>query len=271
MLNTSAVAPDLFAPLDSSAIAQSEFYKQGLRLPDHGTAMQEHLLTIGDDIWIVSGMLVLFCILAVIIHNRHTVLWLRMTKIFSQKRHYFEDVPTTAAHTPVYNFLLTSIATLSLSVIFLNNLTHINDFVGSCPIPYWFFAVAYAVCMLFILSKALLYRLVNWVFFDYEQNENWMSAYFLITALTAFILYPLAMVDLFVTNAQHVVSTCVILVGITYEIMLFYKLFVNFKTKKHGYMTLFLYFCSVELIPIIFLWHITGWLSDNILIKNILF
>ena len=48
---------------------------------------------------------------------------------------------------------------------------------------------------------------------------------------------------------------CLVIVLILYELMLFFKLNINFRTKKYGYMLIFLYFCSVELMPVLVLGH----------------
>ena len=93
----------------------------------------------------------------------------------------------------------------------------------------------------------------------------------LLTTLTAFLFYPLALLDVFAHIRHEIVIGGAILVGVLYEFMLFYKLIANFRVKKYGYMLIFLYFCTVELLPTLVFGHLTVWLSDNYLVKNILY
>ena len=98
-----------------------------------------------------------------------------------------------------------------------------------------------------------------------------MIGYLLMTALTAFLLYPLALLDIFAHVSRETVIGGAILVVFLYELLLFYKLTANFKVKKYGYMLIFLYFCSVELLPTLVFGHLAVWYSDNYLVKNILY
>ena len=136
------------------------------------------------------------------------------------------------------------------------------------PLP---IAVGLVVFLAFVYLKAGLYALVNWTFFDTDSNQRWMRGYLLMTALTAFLFYPLLLLDVFAHLRHEIVIGGAILVVIMYELLLFYKLNLNFRARKYGYMLIFLYFCTVELIPTLVLGHLAVWFCDNYLDNNILY
>ena len=72
-------------------------------------------------------------------------------------------------------------------------------------------------------------------------------------------------------SLREIVTASVILVVLLYEILMFYKLFANFKKKKGGYLLFFLYFCSVEMLPALVVWDVAMLFSGNIIVKNLLY
>ena len=137
--------------------------------------------------------------------------------------------------------------------------------------PYWLYAAGWLVLQLFVYAKSCLYSIVNFTFFDREPSRKWISGYLLMTSLTAFLFYPIALMDVFSHLSHEIVIWSAILVVVLYELLLFYKLIANFKVKKYGYMLIFLYFCSVELLPTLVFGHLAVWFSDNYIVKNILY
>ncbi len=256
---------------DSNVIRQSELYKQGILLPDRTVPVGERSFAVRNDDYFVAGMAVMFFILAAILYRSRNVLWHRLKNFFTTKRTYTDDDTEGNSDEAIHVFLLISISAISLSCMFLDDRIALSSFLPVTGIPYWLFGAGFVMCMAFIYFKAWLYLLVNWVFFDRDSSQRWIVGYLLLTALTAFLFYPLALLDVFAHIRHEIVIGGAILVGVLYEFMLFYKLIANFRVKKYGYMLIFLYFCTVELLPTLVFGHLTVWLSDNYLVKNILY
>ena len=126
--------------------------------------------------------------------------------------------------------------------------------------PYWLYAMTFVGFLAFILVKAAFYGVVNWTFFDREASRRWRKAYFFLTSLTAFAFYPISVLDAVSELRHELFIGSVILVVILYELLLFYKLMINFRARKYGRILLFLYFCTVELLPTLVLGHLVyGW------------
>ena len=108
--------------------------------------------------------------------------------------------------------------------------------------------------LLFVIFKAVIYALVNWLFFRREQNMKWMQSYFFINSSFAFLFFPFALMLLFVGISEKILSFSLVILFISYEILLLYKQITNFKANKSGILLIFLYFCTVELLPALFVW-----------------
>lgn len=261
----------ILTTVDSNSVMRTGLYKTGEVVPDRDVAMSERNYAVATDEYILGGAIALFLAFAFIISHTRRVLAFRFKAFFAGDRQVFADTPSSTYISVANVFLVNCISAASISLMYFNYVAKSIHFNPALEIPYWMLlAVALAV-FAFIYLKAGIYSLVNWVFFDRESTSNWMSSYLFATALTAFALLPLSMLDVFFCNTSSLVVGCAILIGILYELMLFYKLFANFKTKNYGYLLIFLYFCSVEALPALVLWNIMGWLTDNFIVKNILY
>ena len=261
----------VFTTFNSDGIGQTEFYKQGVSLPDHTVAMAERGYAMGSDDVVVVCLAVMFCIMAVIFFRGRTMLKHRLKDFFTSKRLYSEEPMSDNSNEIIYVFTLIFIGAMSLSLAFFDDQPELYSLSGVMGVPYRLFLAGGLFGLLFVYLKACIYYVVNWVFFDSESNKRWMLSYFTMTSLTAFFFYPISLVDIFYGGAPRVVTACTILVVFLYEILLFYRLFSNFKLKKHVYLPIFLYFCSVELLPALVLWNVSGWLTDNIIVKNLIY
>ena len=256
---------------DSNVIRQTELYKQGVLLPDRTVAVGERDFAVSNDDYIVVGMAVMFFILAAILYRSRNVLWHRLRDFFTTKRTYTEDDEKDISDEAIHVFLLISISSICLSCIFFDDRIALSSFLSVTGIPYWLFGAGFVACMVFIYLKAWLYSMVNWIFFDSDSSQKWIVGYMLLTALTAFLFYPLVLLDVFAHLSHEIVIRGAILVVVLYELLLFYKLIANFRVKKYGYMLIFLYFCSVELLPTLVFGHLAVWFSDNYIVNNILY
>ncbi|MBQ0023165.1 MAG: DUF4271 domain-containing protein [Prevotellaceae bacterium] len=261
----------IMTAVDSNVLNSSEFYKTGELMPDRDIPVAERSYAVSNDDYIVGGMAVMFFVLAAILYrSRHSVLY-HIKEFFATKRQYTDENSNDNSSEANNVFMLTTISALSLSLVFFDKLADEYSFNQALGVPYWVFGIGFVLFMCFIYAKAWLYTLINWVFFDAESSKKWIAGYLLVTSLTAFILYPLSLVEIFFSDSWEIVIWGAILVAIIYEALLFYKLLTNFKIKKYGYLLIFLYFCSVELMPALILWNGLGWISDSIIVKNLLY
>lgn len=261
----------ILTAIDSSVIHRTEFYKEGVALPDSTVPMDERVYAVCEDGYVVAAMMLAGLILAVVLYYFRGAFRHRLKDFFTAKRLYVEDGVGDNGGETASVFLLIMVSAFCLSVVFFNGVVEQFGAVPVMSVPYWLYAVGMLVCLCFVYLKAGIYSVVNWVFFNQESASRWMQGYVFLTAFTAYLFYPIALIDTYSPSLGKVATACVILVVFLYEILLFYKLLVNFKAKRSGYLMIFLYFCSVEMLPALVMWHLATLFNGNIIVKNFLY
>lgn len=267
----SAPYDSIMTATDSNGINRSELYKIGVTEPDRDIAMVERGYAVSNDDYVVGGMLAALLLVMLLIHSGRHMMVSRFKEFFTSKRLYSDDSASDTYTGVLIVLALMVVGAASLAMIYFGYLEDRLCFNATLGIPYWVFAVVTVALLAFVALKAGLYSVVNWVFFNPDSNRRWMRSYALVTAFTSLVIFPIALVDVFFAESVKIVTWCVISSGIVYELLLFYKLFANFKSKSYGYLLIFLYFCSAELLPTLVLWNGLGWITDNFIVKNIVY
>lgn len=166
-----------------------------------------------------------------------------------------------------YPLTLGSISCISAS-LFIYDFFSKTEQVLYQTIPHAVILCVYILCLfLTIGAKALLSQFINWIFFDKERNKTWITAYFDLLAGASLVLFPLALLIIYFNLDFNFSKTFVLIVVICFKILLFYKCIRNFFNHFHGVLHLILYFCSLEIIPLLFLWKGLAYIN-HILILN---
>lgn len=136
------------------------------------------------------------------------------------------------------------------------------------PSRHYLMAIFFAIFTIFFFIKTLLYTIVNRVFFSKSRNTHWLKFLYFVTGAGGLLLYPLVLLqsyfDIPIRNAVIYLAFVVMSV----KILLLYKAFVIFFKQKVGFMQIFLYFCTLEIMPELSLWGVmvtaVGCLKINI-------
>ena len=211
--------------------------------------------SIGFSSWTVTFVLVLTVLVFVIIYRYRQYIAYRIRDFFSSEELYTFSKPQAVSNN---YFALTTLLLLTCCSLGLILSVHSTIYQGGTGLanqdesqnPGLDLALKISTLIfLFFVIKGILYAIINWVFFRHDLNVRWNSSYFFLTGVFCFLLYPFALIELFAGFPEKLLSLILLFLFILYEIMLFYKLIVNFKAKKHGVLLIFLYFCAVELLP----------------------
>ena len=148
------------------------------------------------------------------------------------------------------------ISAMSIGLIFFNHITLFTlHFESVQTIIYALVFFITALVCGYIIIKLTLYNIINWIFFNKETTTRWASDYCFITAMLAYIFFPLSMLKVFFRLSDHILHPIVLIVFLCYVIFLFLKSCVNFRPKNNGYLLLFLYLCTLEILPVLFFAH----------------
>ena len=115
-------------------------------------------------------------------------------------------------------------------------------------------AIFFGVMVGFFIMKLLIYGGVNAVFFDSKRNLHWFRTLVFIGAIEGILLFhEVILLSYFDISAQSVVYYTTI-TFVLVKILTFYKCYVIFFRQNALYLQIFLYFCTLEIVPMFALW-----------------
>ena len=119
----------------------------------------------------------------------------------------------------------------------------------------------------YLISKWIIYSFINWIFFDKEKNKLWIESVFNIIAAMGLILFPTVLYIIFLDSEFHFSGKIILTIIFISKILLFYKCFRYFFRNFHGVLHLILYFCTLEIIPDLFLWKGIELINSILILK----
>ena len=120
---------------------------------------------------------------------------------------------------------------------------------------YGLFGILSCVMIAYFLVKSGLYTMVNSVFFSRKKHLQFSKTMLFITSLEGGALFPLVLLlAYFQLSTQNAIVYCIIILAFA-KLMTFYKTYVIFFKQKRLFLQIFLYFCALEMIPLVVLWN----------------
>lgn len=123
------------------------------------------------------------------------------------------------------------------------------------------------VFVAYFLVRTLLYRFVNWVFFEKKGNDTWIRANMFMYGTEGLLLLPVVLLIAYFNFPPRLAFTYIILVLGIIKALTFYKSYIVFFNKKEYILQNVLYFCALEVTPIACLWSALLMISDNLIIN----
>ncbi len=256
---------------DSNVINRSEYYATGKEQPDHSVAMEKIPYSVSMDSVVLACFFLMFSVLSIVLyHRRHTLVY-RFKSFFTSRRGYSNSNVNKNQSEWLSVLSISIVCSLSLGILLYYCLSVQCEFPDYYDKPYWTLFLGAGAVFVFIYIRAMLYTIINWVFFDNnDERQRWTVGYFLLVVVAGYVFGVLALASVFLHLEIKTVTLCVVFIYVLYELLHFYKLFVNFKFKKHGALLIFLYFCSVELLPIMLIGHVLDWVFNSYFVNNLL-
>lgn len=149
-------------------------------------------------------------------------------------------------------FLIVQTCLLSSIVIFF----YAENRLGSTFIidQYRVMGIYTAVLAAYYLLKAIVYTGVNAVFFDRHAGSAWLHTYLLLTALQGIAFFPVVLLRSYFHLPLETLVWTIVGIVIFVKLLLFYKAYLIFFSTKGGFLQNILYFCALEVMPLVALW-----------------
>ena len=205
--------------------------------------------TLGTDNVLTVVLLLCFVVYVVtIVKLRH--LFARQIKDFFFPPHTDDDAMGETAGELRFMFVLLLVGCLQIAVtsFFYATETIGHDYaVSNMSVV----GVLTALLMAYFLAKTILYSIVNVVFFGGKKNLHFLKSVLFATACEGVLLYPIVLLSVFFDLSIQIVTVCSVFVLILNKIICFSKAWQIFFRQKGGFLQTFLYFCALEIIPLL--------------------
>ncbi len=122
------------------------------------------------------------------------------------------------------------------------------------------------VILLYFLVRGLLNWWVIEVFFNHKKTDDWVKSYLYLISLEGVFLFPIVMLLAYFDLSLHTALTYTAIVVIFIKILTFYKTYLIFFREKGGLLQNFVYFCALEIAPMLFLWALLVTINSHLII-----
>ncbi len=240
------------------------YYKENYFFPDsllnssvaggrNGVAGDPLPYTIRNDNVITSVLLLCFILVLIGLSKTRRLIYWQTKGFFNEHRRHTVEYTETTNELRFQFFLVlqTCLLFALLAFIFTQELVDTTFFMMS---NYMQLAIFFGIFVAYFIVRSLLYWLVNSVFFDKTSNTIWVKSLLFITSVEGIALFPLVVVLSYIEIPILYGAFYLCFVIIIVRILLFYKCFVTFFRQKVFCLQIILYFCTLEIIPLLFLW-----------------
>ena len=205
-----------------------------------------------------SGLILLVCLLLA------ASLIMRLHKNFREiLRGVFLPIPGKMDEPLVddplrYSTRLIAICLLSITVAMVT-FTYTQFDVAYYPFfetPYILFGAFFLLWIVYFLIKRMMSSFVNWIFFREEKIFTMHRAYTFVYVAESILFLILAMVVVYLPVPHEKVLLLSLCLVFLVKIVLLFKTYQIFFPKLYGTLHLIVYFCTLELIPLLVLLQI---------------
>lgn len=129
--------------------------------------------------------------------------------------------------------------------------------------PYWCLALSVLAFMIYYGGKHLLTTVVDWTFFDKGKCGLCAESRDFLYALQGLLFSPLLFYSVFFELSLHRLLLYTLVLVVFVKILLLYKYWTIFFSKTYGILHFIMYFCALEIMPVLVLWRILAFVSNS--------
>ena len=198
-----------------------------------------------NDLW-MCGILACAFIMATVLSDRKHYLTHLLKNFFLPREYAIEGVRTTNI---VYLRLSMYLVSLASTAVLLALYSSADASSGLSQGMLWF-GIGIAVGVFYLLRRGL-FAMTNRIFFDPATTKTWEQSYANWTILSSIPLFLMAVAVIFFNLTPKAILLVLAIGGGALEMCLLYKAFHIFSVKKYGILQIFIYLCTLELMPLL--------------------
>lgn len=258
-----------FTPFDfqNGYFSGSRFFHPEVAYRQMGMAAEPVTYRLSADDYVSSLLLVSFFIAALFIARNIRSLKEKVRNFLRPYASSYDPTQSTDTEIRGQAFLILQTC-FTVAILFFDytqwRLTEVFNQIS----PYILLGINTAIVLAYFVIKFLLYRFVNWVFFSRKQAHVWSEAYLLSVMLMDLALFVVAMLVVYFDLSLYATLSAVVLIVGAFKLMLLIKCKQIFFSYYLSIIHLILYFCTLELLPVLLLWKALVYFNE-ILTVNI--
>lgn len=260
-------------PKAGDFVSHPMYYSHSLVQPDsiyrpecvsyrHGVAGDPVPYTIAGDSLITSILLACFIFAAVAISASGNFLQRQLKSFFRVQREGTTVITETSGEMRFQFFLVAQTCLLAAIIVFFFSQSRGGE--SFAIAHYQIIGLFTGEIAAYLLLKALLYQVVNWVFFDKKKNEQWMKSYLFLICTEGILFFPAVLLLSYFGLPITETAIYAFIVVILAKLLSFYKAYIIFFKRTVSIVQSFLYFCALEIMPLGILLGVLA-MTDNYL------
>lgn len=219
------------------------------------------------DDWVVLFVLMCFVLMAIIQKRIRK-------QLFSEAKEFFfptKNISKKEKRDSNYEQLMSLVMALILSVmgglgVFMFTQKGLHLFLGQIS-HYMLIGIYVGIWMLYFILKNLLSSFVNWIFFDKQKRALWRKSYFFLFSVETLLFFFATISTIFLNLSSTIPLWIILTIGLVIKFLHLYKTFLIFFPKFYGTLHLIVYFCTLEIIPLLAVFKVLIRVTDELIVK----
>jgi hypothetical protein len=193
--------------------------------------------------------LLLFCLLLFIVSVSHSQRFIvRQLRDFFYLPHNDTNIRETSGELRFQLFLVL----LNCLLLSIASYQYVTDYIDTTFVvtDYQMLGIFLCSFIMYYLVKGLLYGVVNSVFFNPYLNKHWLKLFLFLTATESVMLFPVVMLIVYFDLSFEKAVYYFVFTLILTKILTIYKCWSIFFRQNGAFLQIFLYFCTLEIVPL---------------------
>ena len=263
----SATNPKLQLPYEDIKFFQGGPLHPEVKVGQTGFSGIPRAYQLWRDEWVVLFVLLCFLLLALIQKRIRK-------QLSSEGKEFFfssKNITRKEKHNKSFEQLIPLLLAFILSImaglgVFMYTQKQLHLFLGQVS-PYVLIGIYIGIWMLYFVFKNLLAAFVNWIFFDKSKRELWRKSYFFLFAAESILFFFVIISTIFLNLPPGIPLWIILAIGFLIKILHLYKTFLIFFPKFYGTLHLIVYFCTLEILPLVAVFEVLIRVTDELIVK----
>ena len=216
---------------------------------------------------VITSILLIFFVLTIIAYaNTHKFVMRQLKTLFYMPHDGVGEIPESGSELRFQLFLVL-LSTVMLSLLYYLYTIHLNGDNFILRSQYHLIAIYMVMMIGYFVISWILYSVVNSVFFDGKRNKHWMKIKLFISSMEGIVMFPAVLLQAYFNMSEQNVIIYVVIVLFFVKLWSFFKCYVVFFRRNVFELQIILYFCALEMVPLLAFWGALDYVTDSLKIN----